>query len=162
MLALLVSTACGGGAPDPAAAETAGPPPEIQIPTPILGLRVGSEDIASQLELPEGERSYIDSVGLFAFRKEEEVLEATLEVARFTPDARPESPAFRGSIISRIGGTNPVDARVGDQQVSMTSGRSQVVFVWFKGRGLFILTVRRDFPFPRGLLRKIVDLGIEV
>ena len=154
-----VSTACGGS-DDDALAEPPAKPPQIRIPSQLLGLTVGAEDISAQID--EAEQPYVDSVGLFAFRQGKDLLQGTLQIARFTPGARPDSNAFRGSIISRIGGTAPRELRVGNRDIFLTTGRNQVVFIWFDQNGFFVLTVRRDYPFPRTLLRKILDLDLEV
>jgi hypothetical protein len=83
-------------------------------------------------------------------------------MSRFTSEARPEEGGFRGAIISRIGGTNPRRMRAGDEDVFVTTGRNQNVFIWFQKEGFFVLTVRNDYEFPRTLLRKILDLDIEL
>ena len=156
----VIGTAACGGSDDDALAQAPAKPPEIRIPSELLGLAVGAEDIRSQID--QTEQPYIDSVGLFAFRQGKDLLQATLQLSRFTPGARPESASFRGSIISRIGGTAPREVRVGDREIFLTTGRNQVVFIWFDKRGFFVLTIRRDYAFPRTLLRRILDLGIEL
>jgi hypothetical protein len=158
-LVALVSASCGG-TESSAATSTPRRPAQIELPSVLLGLNVDSEDIASQVK--QSEQPYVDSVGLFAFRKGKDVLEATLQVSRFTPDARPESADFRGSIISRIGGASPRQVRIDNERVFLTSGRNQVVFIWFKERGFFVLTVRRDYPFPRTLVRRLIDMKLSV
>jgi hypothetical protein len=152
-------TACGDSAADDIS-ETSSKPPEVQLPSKLLGLNVGSEDIKS--EITETDQPYIDSVGLFSFRQGKNLLQATLQISRFTPEADAESNDFRGAIISRIGTTNPREIRVGDREVFLTSGRNQVVFIWFEERGFFVLTARRDYSFPRTLLRRLLDLDLEV
>jgi hypothetical protein len=158
-LVALVSASCGGSESS-AATSTPRPPAAIELPTVMLGLNVGREDIASRVT--QSEQPYVDSVGLFAFRRGKDVLEATLQVSRFTPEARPESADFRGSIISRIGGASPRQIRIGEQRLFLTSGRNQIVFIWFKKRGFFVLTVRRDYAFPRTLARRLIDMNLSV
>lgn len=158
-LAAAVTASCGGSGGD-ASAGVPAKPPEIQIPSRLLGLTVGAEDITSQID--QTDQPYVDSVGLFAFREGRDLLQATLQLSRFTSGARPDTEAFRGSIISRIGGTAPRELRAGDTEVYLTTGRNQVVFIWFEKRGFFVLTVRRDYAFPRTLLRRILDLGLDL
>jgi hypothetical protein len=155
----VTTTACGGSNGG-ALAEPQATPPQITIPSRLLGLTVGTEDIKSQIE--QADQPYVDSVGLFAFRESKDLLQATMQISRFTTGARPESTEFRGSIISRIGGTAPREVRVDDHEVFLTSGRNQVVFIWFERRGFFVLTIRRDYPFPRLLVRRLLQLDLEV
>lgn len=152
--------ACGNSNADDDTEVVSERPPEIQLPSRLLGLTVGAEDIRS--ELAGADQPYIDSVGLFAFRQGKDLLQATLQVSRFTPEARPEAAAFRGAIISRIGATAPREIRVGDEQIFLTSGRNQVVFIWFQERGFFVLTARRDYAFSRTLLRRLLDLEMRI
>jgi hypothetical protein len=159
-LVALAAVACGGETSAAATNQSGEPAPSIKLPSRLLGLKVTNEDISSSLQ--QNQQAFIDSVGLFAFRRSKDVLEATMQVSRFSPGARPEASNFRGSIISRIGGTNPRVVRVGKQSLYLTSGRDQVVFVWFKKRGFFVLTVRRDYAFPRTLLRRILESNPEV
>ena len=158
-LVALLSGACGN---DTAADATQTPnvPPVVSMPSQLLGLKVTQEDISSRLD--QNDQPYIDSVGLFAFRRGQDVLEATLQVSRFTSDARPEESNFRGSIISRIGGVSPRLVRVEMQDLYLTSGSNQVLFIWFKERGFFVLTVRRDYPFPRTLVRRLIESDLEL
>ena len=153
----LLGTSCGGDQTT-AAATPRSNPLVVELPSKVLGLTVKGEDIRSKID--SAQQPYIDSVGLFGFRERSDLLDATLEVARFTAGARSSSGDFRGSIVSRIGGANPRQVRVGDQQIYLTSGRNQVVFIWFKSREFFVLTVRRDYPFPRTLARKLIDLKL--
>lgn len=152
-------TACGGS--DEAAEARSVTPPSIGLPSLVLGLTMEPEDIDASLA-QGAEQPFVDSVGLFAFREREDLLQATLQVSRFTDEARPEDGTFRGAIVSRIGGTNPRKVRVGDQELFVTTGRNQNVFIWFEEKGFFVLTVRNDYPFPRTLLRRILGLDIEL
>ena len=158
-LAAAAMSGCGGS--EEPAETVAAPPPTIELPTKLLGLDVATEDI--QASLVEGaEQPFVDSVGLFAFREEADLLQATLQVSRFTREARPEDGGFRGAIVSRIGGTNPRKARVGEDQVFVTTGQNQNLFIWFEEQGFFVLTVRNDYLFPRTLLRRLLELGISL
>lgn len=159
VLVSLLAAACGGGGG--AATSSPAPPESAQIAFPerILGLRVEPADIADRLE--GAEQPFVDSVGMFTMR-EDDLLRATFQASRFTQEARPEDPEFRGAILSRIGTTAPREVRVGDQQVFITSGQNQNVFIWFREQGFFVLTVTREFGFPRTLLRRVLDLGLEL
>jgi hypothetical protein len=153
------SSGCGGSTSE-AQPRTSASPAVVKLPSKLLGLTVGTEDVRSRLR--SSEQPFVDSVGLFAFREGKDLLQATLQISRFTPEAKVDSPEFRGSIISRIGGANPRRVRVADENVYLTSGRNQVVFLWFRKHGFFVLTVRRDYPFPRTILRRLLDMHLSV
>lgn len=160
-IALLVAGAACGSDGEAAGEELSSPPPpaRVQLPSVLLGLRVEGADVEPRLA--EAEAPYIDSVGLFTFRDEDDDrLRATLQVSRFTAEANPESEAFRNSIIGRIGQTAPRRVPVGEEQIFITSGRNQNVFIWFRERGFFVLTVVREYPFPRTLLRRVIGLEL--
>ncbi len=129
----------------------------IRIPKQILGLLVQSEDITK--EAAGIERSYIDSNGMFSMR-EDELLRATLQVSRLDRFARPESEGFRRSIASLLGGTTPTQIKVGDTLVNSTAGNKQNIYVWFRERGMFVLSIHQDYEFPRTLLRRVVSLDL--
>lgn len=130
----------------------------IVIPSQIIGLTVAPEDVAQKLEGIE--RSYIDSLGMFSMR-DGELLRATLQVSRLSRIARPNSPGFRRSIIELLGGSTPVLLEIGNVTVFSTSGNKQNVFSWFRGRGMFVLSIHQDYEFPRTLLRKVVSLEVK-
>jgi len=160
-LVALTAGACSANKEATAAPAASVKPPVITLPSKLLGLDVSSQDITKRLQ-EQGDQPYIDSVGLFAFREGKDLLDATLQVARFTKDADAESSRFRGSIVARIGGANPQNVHVGEQEVFLTSGRNQVVFLWFKKRGFFVLTVRRTYLFPRTILRRLIDMNLSL
>ncbi|HVE75385.1 MAG TPA: hypothetical protein VND22_01315 [Actinomycetota bacterium] len=131
--------------------------PRIKVPGQILGLAVQPEDIANQVKSVD--RPYVDSVGMFSLR-EEDLLRATYQVARFNGLARPEEKKFRDEIIGLVGSSDPQEIRVNDTIVYSTAGNQQQVYLWFKGNGYFVLSVHQDFEFPRTLLRRVVSLPI--
>lgn len=129
----------------------------IVIPSQLVGLTVKVEDVSGQTK--EIKQSYVDSLGMFSMR-EDELLRATLQVSRLSRIARPQSAGFRRSIVSYLGGSTPIELRVGGTTVYSTSGNKQNIFIWFRERGMFILSVHQDFAFPRTLLRKVVGLEV--
>lgn len=158
---LISSAACGGDGN--AAEQVASPPPpaRVQLPSMMLGLRVEQANVEERLVGTEA--PYIDSVGLFTLRDEDDDrLRATFQVSRFTVEARPEAEAFRNSVIGRIGQTSPRRVRVGEEEVFVTTGRNQNVFIWFRERGFFVLTVAREYQFPRTLLRRILERELQL
>jgi hypothetical protein len=49
---------------------------------------------------------------------------------------------------------------VGDTTVYFTSGNEQIVYAWFDGSAMFVLSVHRDFEFPRTLLRRTLNVEL--
>jgi hypothetical protein len=129
------------------------------MPQQLLGLEVRPEDVADQFE--DTEQSYVESLGLLSLR-EDDLVRATLQVSRFNSLARPQDPVFRRSIIARIGTTKPRTITVGETPVFLTTQTDQNIFVWFKGKGFFVLTAHRDYEFPRTLLRRIITSAGEL
>ena len=101
--------------------------------------------------------SYLDGVGLFSFRETDKLLRATLQVSRFNDVAEPERRAsatrsWRSS--DRRSLWRCVSVKT---DVYLTSGSEQNIFSWFDPKGFYVLSVRSDYPFPRTLLRKLLD-----
>lgn len=128
--------------------------PEL-LPSEILDLKVGREDMAPTLE--RAKRSYIEGVGLYSMRKDE-LLQATLQVSRFTESGDTDSPRFRRALVSQIGSSVPQLARVGRDAVYLTTGTKQSLYIWFRDHHMLILSVREDYPEPRRLLRKALEI----
>ena len=128
---------------------------QIALPDQLLGLSVNQERVTQ--DVLKVNRPYVDSVGIFAMR-EKDLLRATLQVSHLNSVARPRSDAFRRSIINLMGTSTPLELRIGDTKVFNTSGNKQALFVWFEGRGFYVLSVHQDYPFPRTLLREVVKI----
>ena len=152
VLATFVAVAgasCGGdGAEEASRVEQL----ETDIPDRVLDLTVKPESIASAQAT---ERPYVDAVALYSLRREE-LLQATLQVSRFTDGAEPESARFRGSVINQIGSSVPKAFRMGGNTVWLTTGRRQALAVWFRDDHLFILSTRDEYGQPRRLLRQLL------
>lgn len=159
-LLLVALGACGGddqseqvsAAASPAEVEAAG----VRLPNVLLGLEVRVEDVSKQFQ--ETKRPWIDNLGLFSLR-ENDLVRATLQVSRFNRAADPGSKEFRSAIIDNLGTVRPQEMRIGNTSAFLTTGNDQSIFVWFEGRGFFVLTTHRDYEFPRLLLRRLVELG---
>jgi hypothetical protein len=152
---VLAATGCGGESEDAGAATD---PARLSLPEQIVGLRVVPEDVKS--ELKGIERPFVDTVAVFSLR-EDDLLRASLQVSRFNSAARPEDPEFTRSIAGTIGGSSPLEFRVGGKDVFATAASDQVVFTWFEGEGMFVLAVQQDFEFPRSLLRRLLDSEVK-
>lgn len=129
---------------------------EAEMPEQILGLGVIQEDISSDIAEVRS-ATYISSLALFSFR-EGDLLQASLQVASLNNLAKPNLESFRKQVAGLMGGSSLEELRIGTHKVYMTSGQQQIVYTWFKGRGYYVLTVRRAYPFRRTLLRKLLDL----
>jgi hypothetical protein len=130
----------------------------VSLPSQILGLKVVEENVAS--EIRGVSETYLDSVGLFSFREADDLLRATLQVGRFNEVAEPQRQRFREAIIAQLGSTVPIQLRVGDRDVWLTSGTEQNIFTWFDNQGFYVLSVRSDYAFPRTLLRRLLEADL--
>jgi hypothetical protein len=150
----LLLGACGGGSgPQGVAGKQIKSLPDDIVPTTVLGLDVSQEDVRKALA--QVQRTYLDATSVYSFRKGD-LLQATLQVSRFTDAARYRSADFRGSLVNRLGGSSPEPIRLGDDDVYLTSGNRQRLAAWFRGRYMFVLTIREDFPQPRTLIRRVL------
>jgi hypothetical protein len=125
------------------------------VPDSLNGLAGRQEGITDQLSSIN--RSYVDATSLYSFRTGD-LLQATLQVSRFTSSASPNTAKFRGSVVSKIGSTVPRPFRVANETVYLTTGKSQSIAVWFRGSYLFVLAVRDDYDQPRHLLRQALEI----
>jgi hypothetical protein len=154
---LLTAVACRGGQGNQSTGAPA--PVSVEVPTQILGLSVTQEDVSGQV-VPYKNRSYLDTFGLFSLR-EGDLLRATLQMGRFGQVADEDDDTFRRQIIGLMGTSSPREILVGEEIVWSSTGAQQSVFAWFKGRGFYVLTVHKEFPFELTLLRKLMSLEQE-
>lgn len=123
------------------------------VPTEVRGLTVTVEPA----DAVKGAKSaFVDAVGLYSLRSDD-LLQATLQVSRFTDDAKLDAQ-FRRGVVQQIGSTTPQAVRMGDKTVYLTTGKRQRVAVWFEGKYLFILGTREEYPTPRALLRDLLEI----
>lgn len=149
--------ACGNGSD---ARHKVGVFREPVLPASVRGLHVEPENVDKAIKgLDE---SYIDRLGLYSFRNEEDVLQATIQVSEFSADARPGELAFRETIAGQVIGTGEDlrRFRMGDRIVYLGGSVRQTLAVWFSGNQLLVLVVRGEYEFPRALLRDLVQLDI--
>jgi hypothetical protein len=125
------------------------------VPASLNGLVAQQEHITDQLVGIN--RSYVEATSLYSFRTGD-LLQSTLQVSRFTTSAAASTEKFRGSVVSKIGSTVPKPFRVANETVYLTTGKSQSIAIWFRGRYLFVLAVRDDYDQPRRLLRRALEI----
>lgn len=155
--ALLVS-ACGRS--DASEAKgTAGEAVEslepASIPAELLGLTVEKEDVAGTVA--QVDSAFVDGLALYSLR-EDDLVQATLQVSRFNADADIGSSEFRQTIVNQIGSARPRAYRLGEKTVYLTTGTKQSIAVWFTGKHMFVLASRSDYDQPRTLLRHVLEL----
>ena len=153
--AALAGSACGSDRVDGTSGKQIDQLPASLVPTELHGLPVAQEDMTDTVS--RSEDAFIESVGLYSMRRED-LLQATLQVSKFRQDAPIERAGFRTSLVNQIGGSRVQPYRMGEETVYRTTGRKQVISVWFKGDHMFVLSVRDTFETPRSLLREALEI----
>lgn len=125
------------------------------VPAELLGLHSAPEDVSAQLKKAE-DRAFVNAVRMWSLR-EGDRLRATIEVARFAPDASPERPSFQRSIVAQIGTSAPRQRRVEDQTVYVTVANKQAIFMWFRNLHFVLLSTSTEYTSPRALVRAAVQ-----
>lgn len=140
-------------------------PLEVEsLPAELSGLAVQREDVAGTVARVDS--TFIDSLGLYSLRKPAsteggaELVQATLQVSRFSDGARYTSEEFRRTVVNQIGSARPRAFRLGERTVYLTTGTKQSIAVWFSGRHMFVLASRADYDHPRTLLREALELSV--
>lgn len=115
----------------------------INLPPSLGGLRVEKEPKAiKQLIKTAKVNSYVCDGSVFSLRQGKE-LRGVLQVARLTPDARPEEKDFRKTIAD---GSNakrqPV--KIGETLVYQGNFNKQLIQLWFVDHFMMVLTVRES------------------
>jgi hypothetical protein len=131
-------------------------PPEA-VPTRIQDLTVRVEDMTKQLALAK--ETYVRSAGVFSLRAGE-LVQATLQITRFTEDFDYKSLTARTSLANRLGGSRAEVLRLGDDTVYLTQGQRQQLALWYRGPYLYVLSTRRDYTTPRALLRSALEVDV--
>ena len=163
VLALVALAGCGrsDAAVDPVAGKEVKVLEMDSLPTEILGLAVQKEDVADSVAKVSS--TFIDGLGLWSLRTASsesggDLVQATLQISRFSDGARVDESEFRQSVVNQIGSARPRTFRLGQRTVYLTTGTKQSIAVWFKGRHLFVLASRSDYDQPRTLLRETLEI----
>ena len=158
-LALAAAALAGCGRSDAAVDPVAGKKVKVlelsSLPSEILGLAVQKEDVAGSVAKVNS--TFIDALGLWSLRSDD-LVQATLQVSRFSEGAQFEKSDFRQSVVNQIGSARPRTFRLGKRTVYLTTGTKQSIAVWFKGAYLFVLASRSDYDEPRTLLRAVLEI----
>jgi hypothetical protein len=155
LLVLALGTASVSAAPSVTSSPSAG---THGPPDKIMGLDVQKEDIAKVLT-QDKRALYVDRVGLYSFREQNKLLQATLEIARFRSSAPWRSGDFQLSIVGHIGSSVPIVVRAGSQPVYVTTSKGLTLAVWFKDGYLVTLAIRRSYAQPKELLRRSLEIN---
>ena len=152
---LVSGAACGSSSPTGTSAKDIKQLPENELSGTYLGLEARREDIGGSLSNQEA-NAYIDAVGLYSLRNNQR-LEATLQISKLSEHARPKDPKFQQLVANQIGGTK-VQAFVMDgKHIYRSSQRKQSLTSWFQGDYFMILSVRDTYKSPRSLLRVLLE-----
>jgi hypothetical protein len=151
----LVGSACGNERVAGMAGTRIEQLPADFVPSELQGLPVAQEDMTDTVA--RSKDAFIESVGMYSMRRDD-LLQATLQVSKFTENAPVDRPGFRSSLVSQVGGRRVQSYRMGTSTVYRTTGRKQVVSLWFKDRHMFVLSVRDTYETPRSLLREALAI----
>lgn len=157
MILAALAGACGG---DEDVVTKAGGPVEplddIQLPSQIVGLNVAEEKVTEALE--SFRPSYVAGAALYSLRGDKDLVQATLQIARFRDEPRNKSNDFRQSILTQFGSTRPRVTRMGDVVVYRTTQTKQTVAIWFDDLDWYLLSIRDEFDRPRTLMRETLEI----
>lgn len=127
------------------------------VPTTLLNMAVTQEESSEYVK--EIDRTYLEEFSLFSVR-EGDLLQATLQISKFTDDADYQSSSFRAQVVDRVGSAKAQLFRMGDSELYMTVGTKQQIGVWFQGPYMFVMSVRDDYKTPRALVREALRIKL--
>lgn len=154
----LALSACGGGEDVETKAGGAVEPLDIVLPTQLVGLNVAEEKVDDALE--NFRPSYVEGAALYSFRTPDktDIVQATLQIARFRDEPRNTTNEFRQSILTQFGSTRPRTTKMGDITLYRTTQTKQTVAIWFDGLDWYLLAIRDEFDRPRTLMRETLEV----
>lgn len=126
------------------------------VPGTLADLETHQEDVGATVT--QARNSYADRLSLYSLRKDNLVY-ATLEVSRLTSKFDYNSAKQRSLLADKIGGSKSEQHHVGPTTVYLTTGVRQSIDVWFRGKWLFVMSVRQDYAKPRTLLRDALGVN---
>lgn len=157
-LAATIAVGCGGGddaATSAADRRTIAALDADGVPGELNGLSVVRENISDTIEAAR--RPYLDAAVFFSIR-EEQTLQATLQIGRFANDVDAADEDFQATLLAAIGGAGVKELRMGENRVWLSTGDRQQIAVWFTADDVYILSTRDDYEFPRSLLRAALEV----
>lgn len=154
----LLLAGCGGG--EDVVTQAGGPVEpldDIELPPELVGLKMAEEKVDQALE--NFRPSYVAGAALYSFRGDKDLVQATLQIARFRDEPRNRSNSFRQSILAQFGSTRPRATRMGDTVVYRTTQTKQKVAIWFDDLEWYLLSIRDEFDRPRTLMRETLEVA---
>jgi len=127
--------------------------PDGVVPPELGGLSAGEEDVSGPLK-EAGDRAYVSDVRFYSLR-EGDRLRATVEVARFTPDAQTSDADFQLKVAAQLGA--PRTRRMGTDTVYVSSGNRQTYYMWFRGLHMVLVGVPAEGTAGRTLVREALE-----
>jgi hypothetical protein len=127
------------------------PLPASTLPRELGGLTVKQESVTKALKATK--HSYIDAVGFYSLRQDK-VVQATVQVSRFGPEARLEDKGFRQELVSQSSPGTAAPLNVGEATVMQSTGTKSTVSIWFSQERMVLLTVLSSYDGARGLLEQ--------
>lgn len=106
------------------------------------GLPVKPTGTAKATAQPDAANSYICDGRVFSLRDGEE-LRGVLQVARLTPDARPDDKEFRKTVADGMNAKRAPE-KIGDTLVYKGNFNKQLIQMWFVDGFMVVLTVRES------------------
>jgi hypothetical protein len=127
-------------------------------PDTMVGLDVKKEDVAKVLATDK-RALYVDRVGLYSFREQSKLLQATLEIAHFRSGTPSNTQNFQLSVVGNVGSSVPIIVRVGDKPVYVTTKKGLLIAIWFKDDYMIALAIRNTYKQPKQLLRQALEIN---
>ncbi len=127
---------------------------DASIPLEVNGLAVEEEDIADTLS--GAQRPYLEAAGLYSFR-EDDLLQATLQIGRFADDVDADDETFRASLVNRVS-AGAAQFRMGGTELYVAGADRQTLTIWFDDDHLFLLSTRDGYEGGRSLLREALEI----
>ncbi len=125
--------------------------PASTLPATINGLAVKQERVTKALSAAK--HSYVNGVGFFSLR-EDKVVQGTIQVSMFGPEARLSDDKFREQVITQSSPSIPTPVNVGGATVLQSDGTKATVSIWFSEERMVVLTVLNGYTGGRGLLEQ--------
>lgn len=125
--------------------------PAKTLPAKLGALTVKQENVKKALA--EAEHSYANAVGFYSLR-EDKMVQATVQVSEFGPEARLGDKDFRKQLVDQSSPGTATALNVGSGTVMQSTGTKSTVSIWFSKGRMVVLTVLSSYDGARGLLEQ--------
>lgn len=151
VVAALLLAGCGQQALGGTAGKDIKVLPASTVPGTLAGLTVKPEKVTKALQ--KAKHSYVNAVGFYSLRKGK-VVQGTLQVSQFGPEARLEQASFKERIVQEASPGAATGVNVGGKIVQQSAGTKSTVSIWFSKERMVVLTVLNTYTGARGLLEQ--------